>query len=385
MGHRDRSGAVEHEPNELENRWNFPGARAAERGEQPTLVWQAFEVTGLVDDLRFRGLIHQVTDEALLAKLDAGGLSAYIGFDPTAPSLGVGNLLQLCLLRRLQLAGHRPIALAGGGTGFIGDPSGKSDERNLLDAHELARNLEAISAQVARFLDFSEAAGPTRALLADNAAWLGTVSLVTFLRDVGKHVTVNEMIKKDSVRSRIERENQGISYTEFSYMLLQAYDFLRLHQDERCHLQLGGSDQWGNIALGVELIGKVTGDRVYGLTTPLVTKADGSKFGKTTEGNVWLDPALTSPYRFYQFFMNAEDTRVGQYLRFFTFLSREEILALDAETSAHPERRAAQRALAAAVCDLVHGEDETRRAVRASAALFGDEEITTLDEATLLE
>jgi tyrosyl-tRNA synthetase len=346
--------------------------------------WQAFEVTGLVDDLRFRGLIHQVTDDALMEKLDAGGLSAYIGFDPTASSLHVGNLLQLCTLRRLQLGGHRPIALAGGGTGFIGDPSGKSDERNLLDVDELAANLEGIRAQIARFLDFSAEAGPTRALLADNGAWLGTVTLVTFLREVGKHVTVNEMIKKDSVRSRIERENQGISYTEFSYMLLQAYDFLRLHQDEGCDLQIGGSDQWGNISLGVEVIGKVTGDHVYGLTTPLVTKADGSKFGKTAAGTVWLDAARTSPYRFYQFFMNTEDSRVGSYLRFFTFLSHDEIAALDAETAQHPEHRAGQRALAAALCDMVHGEAETARAERASAALFG-EDIVTLDEATLLD
>jgi tyrosyl-tRNA synthetase len=341
-------------------------------------------VTGLVDDLRFRGLIHQVTDEALLAKLDAGGLSAYIGFDPTASSLHVGNLLQLCTLRRLQLGGHRPIPLAGGGTGFIGDPSGKSDERNLLDLDELAANIEGIRPQLARFLDFTDSAGATRALLADNAAWLGTVTLVTFLRDVGKYVTVNEMIKKDSVRSRIERANEGISYTEFSYMLLQAYDFLRLHEDEGCDLQLGGSDQWGNISLGVEVVGKVTGDRVYGLTTPLVTKADGSKFGKTAEGAVWLDQSRTSPYRFYQFFVNTEDARVADYLRFFTFLSHEEIAALDAETAAHPERRTAQRALAAAVCDLVHGEDETKRAERASEALFS-EAIDTLDEATLLE
>ena len=341
-------------------------------------------MTGLVDDLRFRGLIHQVTDEALFAKLDTGGLSAYIGFDPTAPSLHHGNLLQLCTLRRLQLAGHRPITLAGGGTGFIGDPGGKSDERNLLDGDELAANLEGIRAQMARFLDFGESAGPTRALLADNAAWLTTVSLVTFLRDVGKHVTVNEMIAKESVRSRIGRANQGISYTEFSYMLLQAYDFLRLHLDEGCDLQLGGSDQWGNIALGVEVVGKITGDRVYGLTTPLVTKADGSKFGKTAEGAIWLDPSRTSPYRFYQVFLNAEDARVGDYLRFFTFLSKDEIVALDAETASHPERRAAQRALAAALCDLVHGEAETRRVERASEALFG-EEIDTLDEATLLE
>jgi len=341
-------------------------------------------VPGLVADLRLRGLIHQVTDESVLAKLDAGGLSAYIGFDPTATSLHIGSLLQLCLLRRLQLAGHRPIALAGGATGFIGDPSGRSDERNLLDLDELAANVEGIRPQLGKFLDFTDSAGPTRALLVDNAAWLGAVSLVTFLRDVGKHVTVNEMVKKDSVRSRIERPNEGISYTEFSYMLLQAYDFLRLHQDEGCDLQLGGSDQWGNISLGVEVVGKVTGDRVYGLTTPLVTKADGSKFGKTAEGAIWLDPARTSPYRFYQFFVNTEDARVGDYLRFFTFLSHDEIGSLDAETTAHPERRTAQRALAGALCDLVHGEGETRRVERASEAFFR-QEIAGLDEATLLE
>jgi tyrosyl-tRNA synthetase len=325
-------------------------------------------VSGLVDDLRFRGLIHQVTDDALFEKLDAGGLTVYAGFDPSSSSLHHGNLLQLCTLRRLQQAGHRPISLAGGGTGFIGDPA----------------NVEGIRPQLARFLDFDESAATTPALLADNASWLTSVSLITFLRDVGKHVTVNEMIKKDSVRSRIERPNQGISYTEFSYMLLQAYDFLHLHLDEGCDLQIGGSDQWGNIALGVELVGKVTGDRVFGLTTPLVTKADGSKFGKTVDGALWLDPERTSPYRFYQFFMNVEDASVGQYLRYFTFLSHEEITALEAETDAHPERRTAQRALAAALCDLVHGESETRRAERASRALFG-EALDELDEATLLE
>jgi len=233
-------------------------------------------------------------------------------------------------------------------------------------------------------LDFSEEAGTTRALLLDNTAWLGTVTLMTFLRDVGKHVTVNEMIKKDSVRARIERPNQGISYTEFSYMLLQGYDFVRLHEDEGCDLQLGGSDQWGNIALGAELVGKVTGDRVYGLTTPLVLKADGTKFGKSEAGALWLDPERTSPYRFYQFMLNVEDASVAQYLRYFTFLSHEEIADLEAQTEAHPERRAAQRALARAMTDLVHGEDETARVERASRALFG-EDPRALDERTLLE
>jgi len=341
-------------------------------------------VSGLGEDLRFRGLIHQVTDDALFDRLDAGGMTAYIGFDPTASSLGVGNLLQLCLLRRLQGGGHRPIALAGSGTGFIGDPGGKSDERNLLSPEELAANVEGIRAQMARFFDFSPGAGETRALLLDNSTWLRPLDLLTFLRDVGKHVSVNEMVRKDSVRSRLDRAGEGISYTEFSYMLLQAYDFLRLHVDEGCDLQLGGSDQWGNISLGVDVVGKVTGDKVYGLTTPLVTRPDGTKFGKSETGNVWLDPARTSPYRFYQFFLNTEDAKVGEYLRFFSFLGHEEISALDAETAAHPERRRAQRALASAVCDLVHGPAETEKAVRASEALFG-EDVATLDADTLLD
>jgi tyrosyl-tRNA synthetase len=341
-------------------------------------------VRGLVDDLRFRGLIHQVTDQLLLERLDAGGLTAYVGFDPSAPSLHHGNLLQLCTLRRLQMAGHRPIALAGGGTGFIGDPSGKSDERNLLDLDQLAANVEVLRPQLARLLDFDPSAGQTRALLTDNAAWLYDLSLVSFLRDIGKHVTVNQMVKKESVRARLERSGEGISYTEFSYMLLQAYDFLRLHEDEGCDLQLGGSDQWGNISLGAEVVGKVSGDKVYGLTTPLVTRSDGTKYGKTAEGAIWLDPARTSPYRFYQFFVNVEDASVSQYLRFFTFFSHEEIVALDADTEAHPADRAAQRALAKAVCTLVHGEEEAERAERASAALFRAE-LRDLDERTLLE
>jgi tyrosyl-tRNA synthetase len=341
-------------------------------------------VRGLVDDLRFRGLIHQMTDQLLLERLDAGGLTAYVGFDPSAPSLHHGNLLQLCTLRRLQMAGHRPIALAGGGTGFIGDPSGKSDERNLLDLDQLAANVEVLRPQLARLLDFDPSAGQTRALLADNAAWLYDLSLVSFLRDIGKHVTVNQMVKKESVRARLERSGEGISYTEFSYMLLQAYDFLRLHEEEGCDLQLGGSDQWGNISLGAEVVGKVSGDKVYGLTTPLVTRPDGTKYGKTAEGAIWLDPARTSPYRFYQFFVNVEDASVSQYLRFFTFFSHDEIDALDAETEAHPADRAAQRALAMAVCTLVHGEAEAERAERASAALFRAE-LRDLDERTLLE
>ena len=335
-------------------------------------------------DLHFRDLVHQVTDDGLLGRLDRDRFTVYTGFDPSAPSLHVGSLLQLCTLRRFQLAGHRPVALVGGATGRIGDPGGKTGERALLSADELAANLAGIGPQLARFLDFDESAGPSRGLLLDNREWLDSMLLVDFLREVGKHFTVNQMVAKESVRARFERPDQGISYTEFSYMLLQAYDFLRLHMDHGCDVQMGGSDQWGNITAGVELVRKVARDEVYGLTTPLVTKADGTKFGKTESGTVWLDAALTSPYRLYQFLFNTEDAVVGRYLRYFTFLSRDEITALDAQTAAQPERRAAQRALAREVCALVHGSAEVERAERASAALFG-EEIAGLDEATLLD
>ena len=347
-------------------------------------VWQAKPVGTFSADLHFRGLVHQVTDPAVLDRLDGPPLTAYIGFDPSAPSLHVGSLMQLCTLRRLQLAGHRPIALAGGATGMIGDPGGKTGERTLLSPEALAANLEGIRPQLERFLDFSEAAGEARALLLDNSAWLGPMGVVEFLREVGKHFTVNQMVAKESVRARFERPDQGISYTEFSYMLLQAYDFLRLHADRGCRLQVGGSDQWGNITMGVELIRKVARDEAYGLTTPLVTKADGTKFGKTESGTVWLDPQMTSPYRLYQFLLHSEDAVVGDYLRYFTFLPHAEIAALDAETAERPERRTAQRALAAEVVSLVHGADETARAERASAALFGVE-IADLDERTLLD
>jgi tyrosyl-tRNA synthetase len=331
----------------------------------------------LSEDLAFRGLIHQVTDPDLLGRLDAGGLTVYAGFDPSADSLGVGNMLQLCTLRRFQLAGHRPISLAGGGTGLIGDPGGKQDERALLTREVLDSYLEGIRPQLGQFLDLSDA------LLLDNSAWLGQLSTLDFLRDVGKHFTVNQMVGKESVKTRFERPEQGISYTEFSYMLLQAYDFLRLHLDHGCDLQIGGSDQWGNITLGVELVRKSCGDEVWGLTTPLVLKADGTKLGKSEAGNVWLSPARTSPFALYQFFLNSADAMVGAYLRFYTFLSHEEIEALDAETAAHPERRAAQRALAREVVSMVHGEAEMVKCEEASAALFG-EEIAALGEDMLL-
>ncbi|MGA2835959.1 MAG: tyrosine--tRNA ligase [Acidimicrobiales bacterium] len=337
-----------------------------------------------VEDLRFRGLIHQMTAPELGARLDGDRLTAYSGFDPTADSLHVGHLLQVCTLRRLQEAGHRPIALAGGGTGFVGDPGGKSEERSLLSEEQLEANLAGIEGQLARFVDFGGRSGGSGALLVNNADWLKPMTLFTFLRDVGKHFTVNQMVAKDSVKSRLSRPDQGISYTEFSYMLLQAADFLKLFDDFGCTLQIGGSDQWGNITMGIELIRKVRQDEAFGLTTPLVLKADGTKFGKTESGSVWLDSARTSPYRLYQYFLRCEDAMVGTYLRYFTFAGHEEILALDQVTADHPERREAQRVLAREVCTMVHGEAETDRAEQAAAALFGGD-VSGLDERTLLD
>jgi len=334
-------------------------------------------VPTLSEDLAFRGLIQQVTDPALLQRIDRGGMTLYAGFDPTADSLHVGSMLQLCTLRRFQLAGHRPISLAGGGTGMIGDPGGKESERAMLTAEVLQGYLAGIRPQLGQFLDLSDA------LLVDNSVWLSQLSTIEFLRDVGKHFTVNQMVAKESVRTRFERPDQGISYTEFSYMLLQAYDFLHLHREYGCDLQIGGSDQWGNITMGVDYIRRVCGDEVWGMTTPLVLKDDGSKYGKTETGTVWLDPNRTSPFSMYQFFFNSSDAMVGAYLRFFTFLSHEEILGLDADTAEHPERRAAQRELARSVVALVHGDLEVKRAEQASAALF-TEEISALTEDMLL-
>jgi tyrosyl-tRNA synthetase len=338
----------------------------------------------LTEDLRFRGLVHQMTDPGLGDHLDGDPLTVYSGFDPTADSLHVGHLLQVCTLRRLQLAGHRPIALAGGGTGFIGDPGGKSEERSLLSEEALAANLEGIRAQLGRFLDFGADAGPSRALLLNNADWLAPMTLFDFLRGIGKHFTVNQMVAKDSVKARLEREGQGISFTEFSYMLLQAYDFLHLYDTEGCTLQIGGSDQWGNITMGIDLIRKLRRVESWGLTSPLVVKADGTKFGKTESGTVWLDAKRTSPYQLYQFFIRSEDAVVGSYLRYFTFLDHPAILELDRSTAEHPERREAARELARRVCTLVHGEEEMLRAERAAAALF-ERQVAQLDERSLLE
>jgi tyrosyl-tRNA synthetase len=331
----------------------------------------------LSEDLAFRGLIHQMTDPDLEKRLDQPGLTVYAGFDPSADSLHVGSLLQLCTLRRFQLAGHRAISLAGGGTGMIGDPGGKQDERQLLTLDTIEGYLEGIRPQLGQFLDMDNA------LLLNNADWLGSLSTLEFLRDVGKHFTVNQMVAKESVKTRFERPDHGISYTEFSYMLLQAYDFLRLHIDHGCDLQLGGSDQWGNITMGVELIRKVCGDEAWGLTTPLVLKADGTKYGKTESGTVWLDPVRTSPFAMYQFLFNSPDEVVGSYLRYFTFLDHAALEDLDRATAAHPERRSAQKALARSVVAMVHGPAEVEKCEAASAALFG-EEIAGLSEEMLL-
>ncbi len=340
----------------------------------------------LRDDWAFRGLVHQVTDDSVLDRLSSGGVTAYVGFDPTASSLHLGSLLQICNLRRLQDAGNRPIALAGGGTGLVGDPSFKDAERPLLDVDQLAANLEGIGRQLERFLDFSSDAGARRALLLDNANWLTTISLTDFLRDVGKHFTVNQMVAKESVRSRLDRDDVGLSFTEFSYMLLQAYDFLRLHLDYDCSLQLGGSDQWGNITMGAELVRKVTGDAVAGLTSPLLVRPDGRKYGKSEAGNerIWLDAERTSPFALYQFLLNTEDQMVSTLLRFYTFLDHEEIRALDESVRTAPSERRAQRALADAVVGFVHGTEAARHAARAGEALFS-EAIVDLDERTLME
>ncbi|NNN18497.1 MAG: tyrosine--tRNA ligase [Acidimicrobiaceae bacterium] len=326
---------------------------------------------GLFEELSSRGLIAQVTDDRIAAILDGPSISAYIGFDPTADSLHVGHLVQIFNLRRLQEFGHRPIAVAGGATGLIGDPSGKSEERNLLNSDGLSENLSKIQNQLSRFLDFDS--GSSSAMVLNNADWLEKISLVDFLREVGKHFSVNQMVTKDSVRSRLSEREQGISYTEFSYMLLQSYDFLHLFDNHNCQLQMGASDQWGNITSGIELIRRVRQKVAYGLTTPLVLKADGTKFGKSESATVWIDPSKTSPYQFYQFFLRAEDEVVGGYLRLFTWLGNDELADLDLATARTPSKRLAQSALARAVTDLVHGPEITNKVQTASRALFSEE------------
>jgi tyrosyl-tRNA synthetase len=324
----------------------------------------------ILDDLQWRGLVADCTDTpGLLKRLGESPVTLYCGFDPTADSLHVGHLVPLIALRRFQNAGHNPIAVAGGATGSIGDPSGKTAERSLLTKEQIKSNVEAVKPQLARLLDFDASANPAR--LVDNADWTAQVTFLDFLRDIGKHFSVNQMIAKESVRARMEDREVGISYTEFSYQLLQAFDFLHLNNAFQCELQIGGSDQWGNITAGMDLIRKKTGRSAFGLTLPLITKADGTKFGKTEGGAVWLDPKRTGVYRFYQFWINTDDRDVIRYLKFFTFLGRDEIAALEAAHTANPGAREAHRALAKAVTDLIHGPAATQEAVRASEILFG--------------
>ena len=324
-----------------------------------------------IPELAWRELLFQHTD-GLAEALRAGPLSGYCGFDPTASSLHVGNLIPVMGLVHLQRAGHRPIALVGGGTGMIGDPSGKASERPLQSLETIAANAEAIRGQLARFLDFD---GPHAAQLVNNLDWLAPLSMLDFLRDTGKHFSINTMLAKDSVKSRLET---GMSFTEFSYMLLQAHDFLELHRRKGVSLQIGGSDQWGNITAGLELIRKTTGHEAHALTLPLLANANGTKFGKSEAGAVWLDAARTSPYQFYQFWMSADDRDVSRFLRFFTLLSLVEIAALDAAVRTHPERREAQRALAADVTARVHGSGAALVAREVSALLFEKADPLTL-------
>ncbi len=324
----------------------------------------------ILEELEWRGLYADCTDRDALAKrLAEGPITLYCGFDPTADSLHVGNLVPLLALRRFQQHGHHPIALAGGATGMVGDPSGKSDERNLQTPAQLEHNLACIKPQLARFLDFTGAKNPARVV--NNYEWTGPVTFLEFLRDIGKHITVNSMIAKDSVRSRMEERGTGISFTEFSYMLLQGFDFQHLRETFHCELQVGATDQWGNITVGTELTRKKLGVPVWGLVFPLLTKSDGSKYGKTAAGTVWLDPKKTSPYRFYQFFVNADDADVIKLLKTLTFLSREEIAALEAEMKGNPGARAAQKSLAREMTTLVHGASAVTAALKATEILFG--------------
>ena len=327
----------------------------------------------LYGELEWRGLVYDAT-EGLRDLLAREKLTTYIGFDPTAASLHVGSLLPMVSLARLQRFGHPPIAVVGGGTGMIGDPSGKATERSLLTVEQVEANVAGIRAQLSRVLDFTDTSTPAR--LVDNAEWLTRLSAIEFMRDVGKHFTVNYMLAKESVKRRSESD-EGISYTEFSYLLLQSYDFLMLHDRFNCTLQLGGSDQWGNITAGVDLIRRLRAVKAHGLVMPLITTSSGVKFGKTEAGAVWLDPHLTSPFRFYQFWLNTEDSDAGRYLRYFTFLDRPTIEELEEATRTSPESREAQRALAREATQMVHGPEHVTRAERASGVLFG-EDIATL-------
>ncbi|MDE7381691.1 MAG: tyrosine--tRNA ligase [Muribaculaceae bacterium] len=340
-----------------------------------------------IEELTWRGMVHTMmpgTDEQLRKEMT----TAYLGIDPTADSLHIGHLCGVMMLRHFQRCGHKPLALIGGATGMIGDPSGKSAERNLLDEKTLRHNQEAIKKQLGKFLDF-DSDRPNRAELVNNYDWTKDITFLDFAREIGKHITVNYMMAKDSVQKRLNGEaRDGLSFTEFTYQLLQGFDFLHLYEAKNCKLQLGGSDQWGNITTGAELIRRKNGGEVFALTCPLITKADGGKFGKTESGNIWLDPEYTSPYKFYQFWLNVTDADAEKYIKIFTFLSREEVEDLVAEHNENPGARALQKRLAKEVTVMVHGEENYNAAVEASQILFSNkakEALQKLDEKTLLD
>ena len=340
-----------------------------------------------VEELRWRGMLHDIMPDTA-AHLNAGKTAGYIGFDPTADSLHIGSLVQILILMHYQRAGHQPIALVGGATGMIGDPSGKSDERNLLDAETLEKNIAGIKAQLGRFLDFdTDAANP--AILVNNFDWMKNYTLIDFSREIGKHITVNYMMAKDSVKKRLGTDAKvGMSFTEFTYQLLQGYDFLHLYKHYNCSLQMGGSDQWGNITTGTELVRRKAGGKAYAITCPLITKADGTKFGKTEGGNIWLDKARTSPYKFYQYWLNASDADAENYIKIFTFLSKEEIESIITEHRAAPHLRLLQKRIAEEVTFLVHSQNDLDNAIKASNILFGrstSEDLLALDAATFLD
>ena len=341
-----------------------------------------------IEELRWRGMIQDIMPETE-QQLMEGLRAAYVGFDPTADSLHIGHLVGVMMLRHFQNCGHKPYALVGGATGMIGDPSGKSVERNLLTEEVLAHNIAGIKKQLAKFLDF-ESTAPNRAELVNNYDWMKEFSFLSFIRDIGKHITVNYMMAKDSVKKRFDpNENtDGMSFTEFSYQLLQGYDFLHLYQEKNLTLQMGGSDQWGNITTGTELIRRIAGGKAYALTCPLITKADGTKFGKSEGGNVWLDPEKTSPYKFFQYWINTSDADAERYIKIFTMLSKEEINNLIAQHAEAPHLRVLQNKLAEELTVLVHGREELEKAKKASQILFGNStsaDLRTLDEKTFLE
>ena len=343
-------------------------------------------MTNFVEELRWRGLLHDImpdTEAHLLEHATAG----YIGFDPTADSLHIGSLVQILILKHFQNAGHKPIALVGGATGMVGDPSGKSAERNLLDEASLQKNIEGVKAQLSRFLDFNATENPAE--LVNNFDWMKDISLIDFVRDTGKHITVNYMMAKDSVKKRLSSESKvGMSFTEFTYQLFQGYDFYHLYKEMDCKLQMGGSDQWGNITTGTELIRRKAQGKAYAITVPLVTKADGTKFGKTEGGNVWLDANRTSPYKFYQYWLNASDEDAEKYIKIFTFLDKEAIEALIIEHRETPHLRLLQKKIGEEVTIMTHGQEAFDNAIKASQILFGkstSEDLKSLDEQTFLD